>query len=383
MNFSSFVLPSDPHAFASSQFLESLAKCPPALLHSAAGSSQRVETGRALLTVPQLSATLFQLDSLIAVGGELVVLCGDTSDSPKPGRRTGTQVQHALSVIFPECYRLISNNSGRLLFRKIKDGRMAQHVLSSVSVGFITDGRSLGTIERNLKVLDAIRLQMSIEVLVAGPKEKLEAVKGGRDWVKLVGDYKHEDLRPPINRKKALIIDTAEGENLLLAHDRFFLDERFWERLAEFGNRFDFYNCRHCSLSDAPEERRVTGDYGYHLWPIDGYGPFARSATLPYECTNPSYYNNGGFYLGKRRWFQGSRWPRHLHWSDLEDVHFTRACELDGAVWLHDWKNRVFTATHRMRYVRKPRLDQKIRECLRCAVNWARFRLKNRSSEAN
>jgi hypothetical protein len=375
-------LPAGPMSVWRTTELTLLASSPPAGLREFAGTHVRVDTGDALLTIPHLRAALYQLDVLLSAGGEVIVH-SDASDRPKPGRRTGTQVQHALATIFPDCYRQTDKRSNRLVFQKTAEGRNSGAALRSVSVGFITDGKSTDIIERNLAVLADLRETLSVEVLLAGPVDKLERLMGDRDWVKLAGDYRHADARPPINRKKGLIIDAATGENLILAHDRFLLDEIFWRRLIAFGNRFDFYNCRHCSLSDLPSERRVSGDYGFHFSPIDGFGPVERSGSREYAEANAHFYNNGGLFIGKRHWFLQNRWPRHLHWGDLEDVHFTRHCELDGAVWLHDWSNRVFTTTRRMGYLPPVRPDQRLRRELRRLLHWMGFRLRHTTDEIN
>lgn len=354
----------------------------PSKLTAITGKIKRIDTRDALLTLPRLRETLQRIDLILALGGDLVVLCRDTSDKPKRRRRTGTQIQYEIGCVFPDCYRLASRTEGSLEFKKIRASRPWSSGRPECSLGYITDGKNLDMIRRSLEVLETQVTGLGpSEILVAGPESALRPLRENFPQIKCVGDFQHDDVRGPINRKKALIIDAATRENLLLAHDRFFFDSTFWTRLNDYGNYFDFYNCRHCAVDRAPHEVEVSGGYGYHRPPISGFSYAARSGSCEKHESNPHFYNNGGLYIGKSSWFRGGRWPGHLHWGDLEDVHFTRRCELDGAVWAHDWGNRVFTTTRRMGLVRSPRVDQKLRAHLRDCVSRAFFRARHGEDE--
>ncbi len=347
-----------------------------------AGTMGTFNTGAILLKQPNLRFVLWKIDLLLKIGGDLLVTCGDTTDTPKRGRRTGTQVQYELSCVFPDCYKMLSNKNGLLVIRKMKEGRAWQTAIPCFTLGYITDGRDMKMLRRTLQELPDLRSHACVrEVLLAGPKDKVRELLVEFPQVKWVGDYTHDDARAPINRKKALIIDAAECENLILAHDRFYLDNHFWQRLTAFGNYFDFYNCRHCSVDSLSSEIEVTGSYGYHKNPISGYSAEFRSGTAKKSSSNPHFYNNGGIYIGKTAWFRAGRWPLHLHWSDLEDVHFTRRCELDGATWSHDWCNRVFTTTKRMSPLKRRRLDQIVRGTLTSLLKGGSFYLSNGEAE--
>ena len=350
--------------------LARLALISPAELSSLARGLARIDTGRALLTQRNLRQVLERIDLLLRVGGDLLVSCDDMSDMPKRGRRTGTQIQYELACVFPDCYRLASRSGGTLQFEKLALGRDWSAGSPQCALGYITDGKHTAMIRRTLDAIERLNGGLGPSaVIVAGPLDALKPLQDAYPRIHLVGDYRHDDIRGPINRKKGLIIDAATQENLILAHDRFFFDDGFWSRLGAHGNYFDFYNCRHCSVDHAPEEIEVTGGYGYHRWPISSFSALPRSGTSPKDFTNPHFYNNGGLYIGKLKWFRGGRWPMHLHWGDIEDVHFTKRCELDGAVWRHDWANRVFTNTRRMGFVRPLRADQKLRIVLKNAIS--------------
>ena len=355
--------------------LARLARVVPSCLISFAGLYSFIDTGDRLLTQQNLRVVVQRLDILLKIGGRLRVLCQDTSDAPKRGRRTGTQVQYEIACVCPDCYRLVSRERGVLEFEKLAAGRSWCFDAPEFSLGYITDAKDTSVMVRTLTELSSSSSGVT-EVLIAGPEAQLAHIKERFPIVRLVGDYRHDDVRAPINCKKGLIIDAAGARNLVLSHDRFFFDRVFWERLRLYGDYFDFYNRRHCGLTQIPNEVEVAGGYGYHRLPVSAFSYDKRSGFGEREHTNCHYYNNGGLYIGKLFWFRQGRWPRYLHWGDLEDVHFTQRCELDGAVWSHDWENRVFTTTKRMSVVRTPRFDQRARLWIRNVVARASFRLK-------
>lgn len=347
-------------------------------LRELGGRYEQVDTSDVLLCVPNLRQILERLDFILKIGGCLIVRCNDFSDTPYVGRRTGTQVQYELACLFPDAYVLYKKKDGAIFLRKAKQGRQHTQGRVSLTLGYITDGRDLSMVIKTLSALKNVTAVDIREVLIAGPADALLKLSEIYPEIKHVGDYKHDDARPPINRKKALIIDSTVTENLILAHDRFYFDEKFWGALGRHGNYFDFYNCRHCLVTSEALEIDIVGAYGGHAAPIGSFSYAKRSMTCDKALTNPHFYNSGGLYIGKTSWFKGGRWPLHLHWGDLEDVHFTRRCELDGAVWRNDWSNRVFSTNKRMALVKKRRFDQFLRNgiknCFRAAIFWVKYR---------
>jgi hypothetical protein len=352
-------------------------------LSELSGKYEHVDTADTLLCAPHLRQILERLDLILKIGGCLIVRCSDFSDNPYAGRRTGTQVQYELACLFPDAYLLYEKKYGAICFRKMKNGRQHSQGRISLTLGYITDGRDLGMIVKTLYDLKNVIAVDVKEVMIAGPADAAQKLSEIYPMIKHVGDYKHDDARPPINRKKALIIDATVTENLILAHDRFYFDEKYWQTLGRHGNYFDFYNCRHCLASGSAKESEINivGAFGMHSAPTGAFSYSIRSTTCDMRLSNPHFYNNGGLYVGKTSWFKGGRWPLHLHWGDLEDVHFTRRCEMDGAVWHNDWSNRVFSTNKRLALVKKPRFDQLLRTGIQNGFSAAIFWIKNREFE--
>jgi hypothetical protein len=354
-----------------------LGSCEISALSSYRGSIDSIHVGETLLYAANLRQALERIDFVLKLGGYLIVGCPDFSDKATAGRRTGTQIQYELSCMFPDSYVLEQRGDAVLRFRKLSHGRYFSHGRVSLSLGYITDGRDVTMIRRTLSELVKVTAVDISKVLIAGPVEAAQSLLELYPGLTHVGDYRHADLRAPINRKKSLIIDAAIDENLILAHDRFYFDAFFWEKLGRYGNYFDFYNCRHCAALNSGTDLNIVGSYGMHKSPIGAFSYTQRSTSCRLNSSNPHFYNNGGLYVGKTKWFKGGRWPLHLHWGDLEDVHFTRRCELDGAVWRHDWSNRVFSTTKRLSVVKAPRLDQMVRSFVKNCVRAGAFWTKN------
>jgi hypothetical protein len=305
-----------------------------------------------LLRTPRLTEILVKVDALLPKGGRLSVDCVELSDRGAAFRRSAPQIQYALGCLFDGAYELVERKGAVQTFVKRADRRRYADIMSGISVGVITDGRKLETLLRLCEVAtkDA---PLPVELLVCGPIERLQALKERYPAVILVENVIHGDLRAPINKKKLQLIERASQENLVLLHDRFFLDRAWYERLLAYGNNFDFYRCRWCDLSDYPREVRAAGDLVGRIHPLTGFTYHTGSSWVSDPNCNPHWYLTGSMYVGKTRIFREIGFPDFLHWGDMEDVHFSRQLQLAGWVVHTDWSNCVFATTLRLgRYAR-------------------------------
>jgi hypothetical protein len=329
-----------------------------------------------LLRTPRLAEILAKVDTLLPVHGRLSVDCVELSDRGAAFRRSAPQIQYAIGCLFAGAYELVERKGAVQTFAKRADRRQYADELSSLSIGVITDGRNLESLLRLCEVATN-EAPLLVELLVCGPIERLRQIKERFPRVILVEDVAHGDLRAPINKKKLHLIERATKENLVLLHDRFFLDRVWYERLMAYGNNFDFYRCRWCDLADYPREVRAGGDFSERPHPVTGFTYHAGSSWAAHPDHNPNWYLNGGIYIGKTRIFREVGFPSFLHWGDMEDVHFSRQLQLGGWVVHNDWSNRVFTTTLRLgRYARPwyiPLLRFVRRQAWKLAF-WLRYR---------
>ena len=84
---------------------------------------------------------------------------------------------------------------------------------------------------------------------------------------------------------------------------------------------------------------------------FSSFGIYESIKQQPY--INDSSFINGSFILGKRKLFDKCRWPDHLAWGELEDVHFSRMIFLSGYYISLDKNNRVLSNGARIKEVNR------------------------------
>jgi hypothetical protein len=314
-----------------------------------------IECSLDVLRCKNLHSTLYKLDWLLLEDGKWEIECHNLLPVHGYNHRSYNQLQYAFSNLFRGRYVLVSRDNAVLKFIKQADRISGGTELREASFGFISDGSQCGQLDLIFEKIFAQTI-IKVEVLLCGPVDKHRQLAEKYPRLILLPDYKHRDIRPPINVKKRMLIEAAKFDNLVIAHDRFFFDSIWFKKLVDYGNCFDFYNCRRCDWSSYPEENRVHGDWSGMRWPATAYGFEPTSYSVDYKHSNPNIYLNGGLYIGKTACFKSIPWPDHLNWGDMEDVHYTRLIELSGAVIQMDFSNRVFTTTKRLARVRQGNL---------------------------
>jgi hypothetical protein len=319
----------------------------PAQLIEKYGSVSKIYCTSDFLVCKGLFSILQKLDFILEIDGEIEIDCKACETAHGDRRRSYSQVQYAFGCMFREHYRLISRLDGKLTFRRLSARRTYSVDISGITFGFVSDGSLVDQLDRIFAMLfDAANVP--IEVLLCGPEQELSGLVEKYPSIRLLPDICHDDIRPPINKKKAQIIEAATHENLVLSHDRFFFDREWFEKLGRFGNVFDFYNCRHCDWVAYPLELRVVGDWCYCHSPITSFTFESSAGSKDYGAPNPDFCLSGGLYVGKTALFREIEWPAFLNWSDMEDIHFSRQLGLHGCAIQSDFSNRVFTTAKRL-----------------------------------
>tara|TARA_A100001015_G_scaffold214278_1_gene240503 strand:+ start:6430 stop:7527 length:1098 start_codon:yes stop_codon:yes gene_type:complete len=334
-------------------------------LSTSANKYKKIILGKKIFTTKNLRQKLFHIIEKLELNGILEINRESTQRDHGFWGRSESQLRYLLSIISSGAFEMYENYSEKIIFKKNLNTRNYRNDFSGgITLGYITDGKDLKIINKTLSGLKELIFDGNIEVIICGP----ESIK--TDLVKVpnmicISDYKHNDLRPPITVKKNLIINSSSSENLILAHDRFYFDSKFFYMMISFGNQFDFYNCRRCDLNIFPIEKRVHGDYVSFNFPIDSFSGNRSFKDISYDSTNPDIFLNGGLFIGKTKIFKKIPLNEKLFWGDLEDIHFTNEIKHNGYVIFNDFNNRCFTSTKRLGHVRSP-----VKNMFRNILDW-------------
>ncbi len=249
-------------------------------------------------------------------------------------------------LLLDEALRCLGRR-GRLVLRYRQDERFSIIALKAwlfarptihVSMGHDIDRRGVLTsvfeVEReNLEAYSDDR--WSFVLLAQGNRmanvmrflDGVERLSGGRAETVIVGprfaeydragvtvlDRPYRNDRADIALKKNDGAEAARHSNLCFLHDRYVLDDDFFEGFEKFGYDFDFVAVR----------QRYTGGEPYPFYAAGSGAPLMW--TPPIDCRNyqvlrPGQYVNGGFMVFKRPAFRQMPLNPLLAWNQGEDV---------------------------------------------------------------
>jgi hypothetical protein len=161
------------------------------------------------------------------------------------------------------------------------------------------------------------------EILVVGPADP--AYEPFRPRY-LQGDYR--DHLAEISRKKNDVADQARHANLLIVHDRYALDDGFFEGFARYGYDFDFLTVpqRYSCGSPFP---------AYAALEVERFPALRCIDCRSYDRVWPTHYINGGLMIFKTETLRDIRFNDALFWNQWEDVEVSerfRYCGLPPRV---------------------------------------------------
>lgn len=168
-----------------------------------------------------------------------------------------------------------------------------------------------------IKFLQSIREQedgCKHEIIISGPKKSIYD-KFNVKYLDL-SQFRDEQFAE-ISKKKNAIANMATNPNLLIAHDRFYLDKCFFRTFDEYGYDFDFL-----AVKQTFEDNRKHPYYTFVYEPI-------LSWTHPANCLDLQYlfdtqYINGGLMVFKTHNLQRFNFNKLLFWNQQEDVELSK-----------------------------------------------------------
>jgi hypothetical protein len=195
--------------------------------------------------------------------------------------------------------------------------------LATFEFALITDGRRPDKVTRFIESVARVRGIDNIEwsVAICGPTVFGETLDRRNGQVRFIEEPDQHATKGWITRKKNLIVETAQAENLLIAHDRYEVPVSFLDQLFEFGADFSVIT---------PAQMDTSGKRFPDWVAIGSQWSWTPCAMLQYGDYSPYGYVNGGVIISKRRALIDTPWSDLLFWSQGEDVELTRSMTEQG-----------------------------------------------------
>ena len=188
---------------------------------------------------------------------------------------------------------------------------------------------SIGVLSNGLKPKNVIHLfdsiseqitEQNVEYIVAGPR-----IDGLSKYnVIYVSEYFQDDL-PRISQKKNEIIDASKNVNIAIFHDRYFVNEGFFEGFEKFGYDFEYVTVR---------QNYESGE---------AFPSYTGFLTREYKWQNPCFVSefdhlmvgaflNGGLIVLKNKLAKQLKFNHLLLHNEAEDVEFAWQLRLNGVI---------------------------------------------------
>lgn len=197
--------------------------------------------------------------------------------------------------------------------------------LKTFSFGVITNGNKL----ENLKsfIDSVLRLSIDecdkIEIIVCGPNSIENEIKNYCSSIKFINEPERFKSIGWITKKKNMIVEASENENLIIAHDRYIFPSDFIKNLKIFGQDYSVLVCKQEleNKTRIPDWVTIGSEWGWTTPGILEYGDWSNYIFI-----------NGGIIIAKKNVLQKSPWNELLFWNQAEDVELTRTLKQNGFV---------------------------------------------------
>lgn len=178
--------------------------------------------------------------------------------------------------------------------------------------GVLYDGKNESNLKAFIESVYLSSFEVNFEIIVVGPKvEFLEDFP----LVRFISHSLKHDKLGWITRKKNLIVENANYENICIVHNRYIIPYDFLESFERFGYSFDVVVVRQIT------EDQVTFPY----WVTLGSSiKWTQSAQMDPRDYSPYIYVNGGLIIAKKSVLSEVRWNDLLFWNQAEDVELTQ-----------------------------------------------------------
>lgn len=186
--------------------------------------------------------------------------------------------------------------------------------------GMLTTGTRLPNVERFIDSIEA-HCPEPYEILLVSPVDLGEI--GRRRNVRVLRFIERDDLGW-ITRKKNLIASKAKYSDILICHDRFWLDAEFVQNFEDWGYAYGLGAVR-VRLTDGSRglDWAVVSSQN-HVWSAGGL--------LDYRAYSQYAYNPGGATVVRKTFWRDFPWNENLFWNEHEDVELCRRVQRAGGV---------------------------------------------------
>ncbi len=253
------------------------------------------------------------------VGGNIVIFLKDGS-----GKRANGGAKKDLRFLLLEIFALFGNDvevdhergeGGEAIVRvrKKKPALVEGDSITKWTFGIIANGQRDENVDR---MIDAINAQgiPRLQIIVCG---KYANEKGHR--IRYI-PFSEKDEQGWITRKKNLIMENAEYENVMVMHDRIFLGKGWYAGMKKYGNYFDVLSC----VLIASKTGKRAGDWMANIPMIAGH--------LDYSDWDEKGRINGTHIILKKSVWGKTPWNEYLFWNEAEDFELSERQHAMGIV---------------------------------------------------
>lgn len=225
-------------------------------------------------------------------------------------------------------YDLVGSESspdGTTLWKIMVLRKFQRPSLMSFEFSLITNGA------RNSALLDFIQSVKEIEgiaeidwgISVCGPDSVEKFLEKNHPDVKFIIEPSQFNDKAWITKKKNLLVEATNRENILVTHDRYKLPRNFLNEMFRFGSDFDVIS---------PAQQLLNGDRFPDKVALNSNWSWSPSMLLSYEDYHPYEYINGGAIIAKTAILEKFPWNEMLFWNQAEDVELSRQLQAHSVV---------------------------------------------------
>lgn len=208
-------------------------------------------------------------------------------------------------------------NCKYLVFQKTKNYLKEDDDINSWSFGIITNGTRDDFIE---KFIQSIKKQsiLNYEILICGKLQDPLLVNKYKNTRFIFFDQKSD--KGWITRKKNIICENARYENIVLVHDRFYLDDNWFKGMKKYGNYFEVLSCE-----------QIFGKYKMGWGVYFGTDkleedPWARIKVVDdihHSDWSPRLVTHNGVSIMKKSVWEMQKWNENLFWNEKDDTELS------------------------------------------------------------
>jgi len=200
-----------------------------------------------------------------------------------------------------------------LLCFKVKRSNIEQYRDKSWSFIVLTQGDK---VENVVSFCKSIRVTSSSnkkhEIIVCGPRNNAY-----NDFDVIYNETKYSDKYAEICKKKNDSIILASRPNILIAHDRYYLNDDFFLGFEKYG-----YDFNYLTISQEYISGKIFPSY-LQLEKRMKWSPI--TYTTKEELYSDTVYVNGGLIISKKETLTKVKFNELLHWNQAEDVELSQA----------------------------------------------------------